>query len=88
MILNFTKVEGTRPFVMALLDLICESSSWGLVEIISPCRPEPHSIHSNAFLLLEEVEFAKSEVEWKLVSLWRLALSYLLPSEEGDCGLS
>ena len=70
-ILHFMKAEELSPFVMTLLDLICESSSRGSVEMICPCRPEPHRINYKAFLLLEEVEAAFGTTEQSLKSIKR-----------------
>ena len=68
-ILHFMKREELSPFLMALLDLICESHPGNSVEIICPCRPEPHSISRDAFLLLEQVEGAFGTTEQSLKSI-------------------
>ena len=68
-ILHFMKTAKLSPFLMALLDLICESRHGGPVIIMCPCRPEPHSISTDAFLLLEEVEAAFGTTEQRLKSI-------------------
>ena len=69
-ILHFVKLDELSPYLLALLDLICESSVYGgPVEMICPRRPEHHSITKDAFLLLEEVEAAFGTTEQSLKSV-------------------
>ena len=84
-ILHFMKLGEIIPLLRPLLDLICESSpEWSSsesVQMICPCRPEPHSISPEGFLLLEQVEAAFGTVEQSLKSvegfssMWREMLS-------------
>ena len=83
-ILNFMELGEVSPLLRPLLDLICESSpgwsSSACVQMICPCRPEPHSISHEGFLLLEQVEAAFGTAEQSLKSIgsfcggrWRLS---------------
>ena len=70
-ILHFMELEEVSPFLRPILDLICESSPvrFKSVEMICPCRPEPHSISPDGFLLLEQVEAAFGTAEQSLKSV-------------------
>ena len=71
-ILHFMKREELSPFLMALLDLICESRPAyrrDSVEMICAFCPDPHFISPLAFLLLEEVEGAFGTTEQSLRSI-------------------
>ena len=72
-ILNFVELGELSPLLRPLLDLICESSpgqsSSSSVQIICPCRPEPHSISTEGFLLLEQAEAAFGTTEQSLKSI-------------------
>ena len=72
-ILHFMKLEELSPRLVPLLDLICELSSevssYACVEMICPCRPDPHSILPEGFLLLEKVEGAFGTTEQSLKSV-------------------
>ena len=61
-VLKLIKLEEPSGYLLPLLDLICETSPREsgslLVRLICPCRPEPHLISSEAFMLLEEIEAA------------------------------
>ena len=68
-ILHFMELKEPVPLLMPLLDLICESSPGHSVEMVCACRPEPHSISPEGFLLLEEVEAAFATTEQSLKSI-------------------
>ena len=83
-ILHYMKLGELSPLLGPLLDLICESNP-GLddsecVRMTCPCRPEPHFISPQGFLLLEEVEAAFGTAEQSLMSIgsfgagWRCTL--------------
>ena len=57
------------PFLMPLLDLISESSPGHSAEMVCTCRPEPHSIFPEGFLLVGEVEAAFSTTVQSLKSI-------------------
>ena len=65
-ILHFAELEEPIPLLVPLLDLICESCPGFAVEMTCPCRPEPHLISTDGFLLLEEVERSFSTTEQSL----------------------
>ena len=68
-ILHFVELEELRTFLMLLLDLICETNPGRHLQMICPCRPDPHSISPEGFLLLEEVEGAFGSTEQSLQSI-------------------
>ena len=65
-ILKLMELEDPSAHLIPLLHLVSEVSSvtrfynfvYNPVEIICPCRPEPHVVHAKDVVLLEEVEGA------------------------------
>ena len=71
---DFVEREKLSPLMMPLLHQVCEACPWTDVEMVCPCRLEPHSISSEGFLLLEKVEgaFGTTMQSLKLIdSAWR-----------------
>ena len=77
-ILHFVELEEPILLLMPLLDMICESCPGSDVEMLCPCRPEPHSVSTDGFLLLEEVEAAFSTTEQSLKKVSWLSDNMLL----------
>ena len=77
-ILQRVELGELSPYLRPLLDLICESSP-GIdcsvcVRMICPCRPDPHFISPEGFLLLEQVEAAFGTAEQRLESVGSFGL--------------
>ena len=77
-ILHFVELEEPILLLMPLLDMICESCPGSDVEVLCPCRLEPHSVSTHGFLLLEEVEAAFSTTEQSLKKVGWLSDDVLL----------
>ena len=66
------QVVELNALLMPLLDLICDSSiarHGYSVEMVCPCRPDPHIVSSEGFRILEEVEGALQTTEQSLKSI-------------------
>ena len=77
-ILQRVELGELSPYLRPLLDLICESSP-GIDcsvcgRMICPCRPDPHFISPEGFLLLEQVEAAFGTAEQRLESVGSFGL--------------
>ena len=68
-ILKLMKLEDPSMYLLPLLDVICQFLPGKVVEVICPCHSNPHSISSDAFLLLEEVESAFGTSEQSIKSI-------------------
>ena len=68
-ILHFVELEELGKLLMPLLDLICETNPGRHLQMVCPCRPDPHFISHEGFLLLEEVEGAFGTTEQSLQSI-------------------
>ena len=85
-ILKLMKVEEPSPFLLPLLDLICDpspsKSNFSYVSVICPNHPEPHKVTPDAFLMLEEVEGAFGTTVQSINSI--RACDKFFPNEKND----